>query len=421
MNNRTSICLVASAAILLAAACGNDDPQFGDSADDRDEVAAQPGPGSGQSQNVNQANPNACPPVLDFDTDDMGVPLAAGTVVQNQFQSQGILSIDCANGNSNHPDTCIIFDSSSPTGGDVDLGTPNQDFGGPGIGNGGKLGQLGQNDVALGNLLIIAENVTDSNNDGLIDDPDDEGSGGVITFTFDGPTEVSSVTLVDIDANEPGIVEVTFDGGGSMSVPFQLLGDNSVQTIALNQNNVVSMGVHLCLSGAVAAVDYCPEPDPCITDTDCIDSAECINGTCLPKPATASGMVFYDVDKNDVFSTPDAPFGGIEVRLYVDADADNMPDNPAMPACNGDSNCTMSDAMGQYSFNAINAYGTYVIGFQNLTGYDYVAKHAGSNTAIDSDVNNSGPNAGYTDSFATVAAQMFSDVSCGYKSVGGGI
>lgn len=67
--------------------------------------------------------------------------------------------------------TAMVFDSSNPSGGDWDLGTPNQNFEtspgvkGPGIGSGGASGVY-QNDVPLGNVLIVSED-----NDSL--DPDD--------------------------------------------------------------------------------------------------------------------------------------------------------------------------------------------------------------------------------------------------------
>lgn len=54
----------------------------------------------------------------------------------------------------------LIFDSSDPTGGDTDLGTPNQAYGGPGVGNGGA-----SNDSPMGNVAIIAEDLVDRNGD----------------------------------------------------------------------------------------------------------------------------------------------------------------------------------------------------------------------------------------------------------------
>ena len=82
--------------------------------------------------------------------------------------AQNVASIRCANNNTNHPNVCISFDSGNPTGGDRDLGTPNQAFGGPGVGSGGEPGMPGENNTALHNVLIIAEDVGDANQDGLV-------------------------------------------------------------------------------------------------------------------------------------------------------------------------------------------------------------------------------------------------------------
>jgi len=50
----------------------------------------------------------------------------------------------------------MIFDSSHPSGGDFDLGTPNEYYGGPGKGVAGGPGPT-QNDKALGNVVIVSE------------------------------------------------------------------------------------------------------------------------------------------------------------------------------------------------------------------------------------------------------------------------
>ncbi len=68
----------------------------------------------------------------------------------------------------------VVFDSSCPpsglprdcSGNDADLGTPNQEFGGPGRGVGGAR----SNDTALGKLLIVAENLADEDEDRLVDE-----------------------------------------------------------------------------------------------------------------------------------------------------------------------------------------------------------------------------------------------------------
>ena len=50
----------------------------------------------------------------------------------------------------------MIFDSSSPSGGDVDLGTPHRDFGGPGIGRAGRAGSPVANSLSRGKVLILS-------------------------------------------------------------------------------------------------------------------------------------------------------------------------------------------------------------------------------------------------------------------------
>jgi hypothetical protein len=101
------------------------------------------------------------------------------------------ITVAAANEN-NDAVAAMIFNTAIPTGGDTDLGTPNQSFGGPGIGNAGKKNKLFANSAAKGNALIITE-------DGDASDPDDNGKGGTITFTFAKPIYVDSIGLLDND------------------------------------------------------------------------------------------------------------------------------------------------------------------------------------------------------------------------------
>jgi len=96
--------------------------------------------------------------VLDFDD------LAQGEIVSSQFlKTQGV-TISAINFGSG-PGLAIIFDSLNPTGGDYDLAGPSW-----------AGGNLASANTVLGKILIISENDIDSNLDGLIDFPDDEGS-----------------------------------------------------------------------------------------------------------------------------------------------------------------------------------------------------------------------------------------------------
>jgi hypothetical protein len=196
--------------------------------------------------------------------------LPKGTFVAEQFASLGIHLSAVNHGGG--PNALIVFNSAYPTGNDFDLGTPNEDFGGPGIGAGGETGQPGQNSVALGNLLIIPEYSTDWNHDGRVDDPNDEAGGGVITFTFDYPTEVVRLKVVDIEETSPGsVVVLNAENQVVKSAAMLALGDNSVQTLNIDVQNVATLEIDLTGSGAITGLEVClpdvPTPTPAITYT----------------------------------------------------------------------------------------------------------------------------------------------------------
>ena len=132
-----------------------------------------------------------CLPPLDFETDDSGGSLVKGQIIDNEWAAWGVHVT--TNNPASHP--AMVFDSASPTGGDHDLGTPNEDFSGPGRGDGGNRNQPGQNGQALGKLLIISEDNDASN-------PDDNGGGGQMIFTFDVGVRMDDVYIVDVDDYE---------------------------------------------------------------------------------------------------------------------------------------------------------------------------------------------------------------------------
>lgn len=189
--------------------------------------------------------------ILDFNTNAQGEDLPAGTVITNQYADWGI-TISTENNHRKHPAKAILFNSSNPSGGDVDLGTPNEAYNGPGKGEGGET-----NKTALGNLLIVAENATDANGDGLVDEPDDEANGGVITFTFQEATNINGLTLVDIDKYEKGAIFVVTDAEGKVrEYPLKGLGDNSVVEVQRGWTNVKTLKVVFPGSGAIAELRF---------------------------------------------------------------------------------------------------------------------------------------------------------------------
>lgn len=156
------------------------------------------------------------------------------------------------------PHSLVLFDSAHPSGEDADLGTPNQTFGGPGLGSGGESGQSGQNGEAFGNLLIIAENLIDTNpSDGRVDNPDDEAGGGLIRFTFEEPTAVDGLMLIDID--EDSRAGFTLYHGETLVATAQAgaLGDNSAELIQLANHGVITqLDIELAGSGGLAYIEY---------------------------------------------------------------------------------------------------------------------------------------------------------------------
>jgi len=157
--------------------------------------------------------------VLDFDD------LAQGEIVSSQFlQSKGV-TISAINFGGG-PGLAIIFDSLNPTGGDSDLAGPSW-----------AGGNLASANTVLGKILIIAENDVDSNLDGLIDSPDDEGSrpAGSIFFDFESPMCSVGFDLIDVEGpsefgHNSGFVATFFmDGSELARVGFdQFINKNSM-------------------------------------------------------------------------------------------------------------------------------------------------------------------------------------------------
>lgn len=186
------------------------------------------------------------------------------TVSENPFTE---FTLSCIN-NGCGPNSLVLFDSQNPTGDDADLGTPNVDFGGPGVGWGGSSGRPGENDECWGNLLIVAENVKDCNGDGLVDDPDDEAGGGVIAFEFERAVIVQRIVLVDIDYGETASVRLYNESGLAATLPAQALGNNSVQILdGTAQTGVLRMEVEFSSSAALAEIEYVLDTTPVAQST----------------------------------------------------------------------------------------------------------------------------------------------------------
>ena len=283
---------------------------------------------------------------LDFDFtigDDSG--FVAGRIVDNQYDAVGI-TISAVNDSAFGPDTAILFDSSNPTGEDPDLATPNMN---------------GQNNTtALGNLLIIAEDVVDADMDTLVDDPDDEREGGSLIFDFRIATTVCSATVVDID-DAPGS-ELRFYRNGdlttpSSTIPLVSLGDGSVQRVDFMEMEVERFEVYFQGSGALANVDLdvCPEltsPEEfTLGEPRNLPAGLEITGSTFPEIASVQGLstnpaspdkvILFDtqnptggdfdlITPNPMNASNNVPLGKVFILAEndVDADMDGLVDDP---------------------------------------------------------------------------------------------
>ncbi len=200
--------------------------------------------------------------LIDFNSVPAGTVIAGdapggGFVPGNTYFSEFTLT---ATNNGSGPNSLLIFDSAAPTGGDWDLGSPNAlcGGGGPGVGSGGQPGAPGENCSGQGHLLIIAANVTDAlPTDGLVDQPNDEGGGGLMNFDFTTPVMIQSAAFLDLDDGE--YVNISFyyqnNLAGTKYVPG--IGDNSYQDIDLSLYEIIDrMEIEFASSGSLASLAY---------------------------------------------------------------------------------------------------------------------------------------------------------------------
>ncbi|MEK7561003.1 MAG: hypothetical protein AAB539_03555 [Patescibacteria group bacterium] len=196
---------------------------------------------------------------INFDTNAYGAAIPAGERINTEYVPWGV-GISAFNFNRQHPDIALAFGSASPTGGDVDLGTPHTDFGGPGVGAGGASGAPGENKTLLANVLVVAENSADDNGDGLVDVPKSEEQGGKLIFLFDSPTRVNYIDLLDIDEEGAKIELYKNDFGLLAEIPVVALGDNSYQRVHIDRDGVRELRVILSGDGATDNMCFTPVP-----------------------------------------------------------------------------------------------------------------------------------------------------------------
>jgi len=194
------------------------------------------------------ALPVDCLPTFDFEKDGEGNSLVAGQIIDDEWITLGVTV--STNEPVDHP--LMIFNSSSPTGGDSDLGTPNSDFGGPGLGIGGEFLSPGRNGLPRGHVLIVSADADSS-------DPNDYDFGGTLDFVFDPPArQVTEVHVLDIDPSEAGMIRAfDVDDVEILWRPLLEMGNNGFQVVPIGAFNVGRLEITLESTGAVSAIVYC--------------------------------------------------------------------------------------------------------------------------------------------------------------------
>lgn len=207
------------------------------------------------------------PNAVKIDFEDFGsVNFEAGTVVSDQYEGVTI-SAQRASNNTAENDA-MVFDSSSPTGGDFDLETSTQ-----------------------GNILIVSEDNDSS-------DPDDA-IGGTIVFEFDNPASVFDLKVIDTE--EGGTVTLKDEDGNTIATfALPVVGDGEIDQLVMDVDGVSEMTIVLNGSGAIDDICYVPA-----------------------QTGSLSGRYFCDVDADDAESSIDPGVGGAIVIL-VNLDGDEI-------------------------------------------------------------------------------------------------
>ncbi|HSM57166.1 MAG TPA: hypothetical protein VK879_13530 [Candidatus Sulfomarinibacteraceae bacterium] len=204
--------------------------------------------------------------ILDWEEDAAGNPIQSGQVIDDEYHAMSGVSVTVKV--ESRYNIAAIFPSHNPPVGpngviDPDLGSPNEtcDGGGPGIGEGGEVGQPGENCLHHENVLIIPT-IWDRNGDGFIDGlPDDDANGGTITLLFSEEVIIDYAGILDQEFEEALTINAYADIAGTQLLVSENpagFGDNSYEEIAINALGARRIDFVFAGSGAIASVAYTP-------------------------------------------------------------------------------------------------------------------------------------------------------------------
>ncbi|HXH19548.1 MAG TPA: T9SS type A sorting domain-containing protein, partial [Chitinophagales bacterium] len=114
-----------------------------------------------------------------------------------------------------------------------------------------------------GNIAIFPENLTDADNNDLVDMPNDTRWGGQQIFTFDFARTVVSVTIVDHDRTGGSITAYDVNNNAIVSVPIPTLADGAVAVVPVNASGVRKLVVDDNDSGGLTDIVFDCNPVCC--------------------------------------------------------------------------------------------------------------------------------------------------------------
>jgi hypothetical protein len=185
----------------------------------------------------------------------------------------------------------VLYNTSSPHPNDLDLGTPNTLYGGPGINSDDPDGYEVTNNRSIGNIVVVQTPGDGFPNDYLLSDS--------IVFEFSEPVFLESAIVVDFEADQiaSGGGIFLYDEDGALISFTAALGDgndNSMNEVVLQTPGVAKMKLYYgtvipasggissicytyvpCETGGVTTFDACNEVDVLCQDTT-INVNECV-------------------------------------------------------------------------------------------------------------------------------------------------
>jgi hypothetical protein len=137
-----------------------------------------------------------------------------GRLITNQYAATHGVTFSCDNYRATGPDKLVIFKSDR-------TGTPDLDLEYPWTA--GNLAAKLPNTPAvhLDKILIIAEDLLDFDNNGLIDHPDDEAQGGSMFLKFNTPMSSIGFDVIDVELTpQLDSIEFLFQGQSLKTISF---------------------------------------------------------------------------------------------------------------------------------------------------------------------------------------------------------